>query len=84
MTYDIPTLTSEAVGLLKSLISIPSVSRDEARAADCLQQYIEQLGMQTGRKGNNVWCLGPGFDLSKACRPAAKATTSGASAPVST
>ena len=30
MTYDIPTLTSEAVGLLKSLISIPSVSRDEA------------------------------------------------------
>ena len=65
MTYDIPTLTSEAVGLLKSLISIPSVSRDEARAADCLQQYIEQQGMQTGRKGNNVWCLGPGFDLKR-------------------
>ena len=65
MTYDIPTLTSEAVGLLKSLICIPSVSRDEARAADCLQQYIEQQGMQTGRKGNNVWCLGPGFDLKR-------------------
>lgn len=65
MTYDIPTLTSEAVGLLKLLISIPSVSRDEARAADCLQQYIEQQGMQTGRKGNNVWCLGPGFDLKR-------------------
>ncbi len=65
MTYDIPTLTSEAVGLLKSLISIPSVSRDEARAADRLQQYIEQQGMQTGRKGNNVWCLGPGFDLKR-------------------
>lgn len=65
MTYDIPTLTSEAVGLLKSLISIPSVSRDEARAADCLQQYIEQQGMQTGRKGNNIWCLGPGFDLKR-------------------
>ena len=65
MTYDIPTLTSEAVGLLKSLISIPSVSRDEARAADCLQQYIEQQGMQTGRKGNNVWCLAPGFDLKR-------------------
>lgn len=65
MTYDIPTLTSEAVGLLKSLISIPSASRDEARAADCLQQYIEQQGMQTGRKGNNVWCLGPGFDLKR-------------------
>ena len=35
------------------------------RAADCLQQYIEQQGMQTGRKGNNVWCLGPGFDLKR-------------------
>lgn len=65
MNYDIPTLTSEAVGLLRSLISIPSVSRDEERAADCLQQYIEQQGMQTGRKGNNVWCLGPGFDLKR-------------------
>ena len=65
MKYDIPTLTSEAVGLLKSLISIPSVSRDEERAADCLQQYIELQGMETGRSGNNVWCLSPGFDLGK-------------------
>ena len=38
MKYDIPALTAEAVGLLKSLISIPSVSRDEEKAADCLQQ----------------------------------------------
>ncbi len=29
MIYDIPTLTSEAIGLLKSLIAIPSLSRDE-------------------------------------------------------
>lgn len=65
MKYDIPTLTSEAVGLLKSLISIPSVSRDEERAADYLQQYIEIQGMETGRLGNNVWCLSPGFDLGR-------------------
>ena len=65
MKYDIPTLTSEAVGLLKSLISIPSLSRDEERAADCLQQYIELQGMETGRLGNNVWCLSPGFDLGR-------------------
>lgn len=63
MKYDIPTLTSEAVGLLKSLISIPSVSRDEEKAADCLQQYIELQGMETGRLGNNIWCLSPGFNL---------------------
>ena len=41
MTYDIPTLASDAIGLLKSLIAIPSVSRDEQQAADFLQRYIE-------------------------------------------
>ena len=65
MNTDITALTAEAVALLQSLIAIPSVSRDEARAADCLQQYIELQGMDTGRKGNNVWCLGPAFDLKK-------------------
>ena len=27
--------------------------------------YIEMEGMQTGRKGNNVWCFSPMFDLKK-------------------
>ena len=63
MKYDIPTMTAEAVSLLKSLISIPSISREETQAADFLQNYIEAEGMQTGRKGNNVWCLSPMFDL---------------------
>ena len=65
MKYDIPTMTAEAVSLLKSLISIPSISREETQAADFLQNYIEAEGMQTGRKGNNVWCLSPMFDLKK-------------------
>ena len=65
MTYDIPSLTTEAVELLKSLIAIPSLSRDEEKAADRLQNYIEMKGMATGRKGNNVWCLSPMFDLHK-------------------
>lgn len=50
MKYDIPTMTAEAVSLLKSLISIPSISREETQAADFLQNYIEAEGMQTGRK----------------------------------
>ena len=49
------SITSEAVGLLKSLISIPSLSREEEKAADYLQNYIEAEGMTTGRKGNNIW-----------------------------
>ena len=65
MTYDIPTMVSEATGVLKSLIAIPSLSRDEEKAADYLQNYIELQGIATGRKGNNVWCLSPMFDLNK-------------------
>lgn len=65
MNYDIPGLASEAIGLLKSLISIPSISRDEEKAADFLQSHIEMQGMATGRKGNNIWCLSPMFDLKK-------------------
>ena len=59
------SITSEAVGLLKSLISIPSLSREEEKAADYLQNYIEAEGMTTGRKGNNIWCLSPMFGLKK-------------------
>lgn len=53
------SIATEAVALLKSLISIPSLSREETAAADFLQQHIEAAGMATGRKGNNVWCFGP-------------------------
>ena len=49
MNYDIPTLTHEAVSLLQDLIAIPSISREEEKAADCLQQAIELQGMNTGR-----------------------------------
>ena len=65
MKYDIPYMTTEAVSLLKSLISIWPISGEEPQAADFLQNYIEAEGMQTGRKGNNVWCLSPMFDLKK-------------------
>lgn len=65
MKYDIPTLTSEAVGLLKELIATPSLSREEDQAASLIQNYLETQGMNTGRKGNNVWCLSPMFDLHK-------------------
>lgn len=55
-------ILSEAVGLLKQLIIIPSVSREEEAVADALQNFIEGVGILTYRSGNNVWCLSPGFD----------------------
>ncbi|KAA6344734.1 Acetylornithine deacetylase [termite gut metagenome] len=56
---------AKAVDLLKLLVRIPSFSREEEAAADFLQNYIEAEGMTTGRKGNNVWCFSPMFDLQK-------------------
>ncbi len=55
-------ILSEAIGLLKQLISIPSTSREEEAVADTLQNYIEGTGIITYRSGNNVWCLSSGFD----------------------
>lgn len=56
---------SEAVELLKSLILVPSVSREEEKAANLLQRYIEENGIETYRSGNNIWCISPAFDNSK-------------------
>lgn len=43
------------IELLKQLIAIPSVSREEGAAADCLQKWMEGRGLQVHRKFNNLW-----------------------------
>ena len=48
---------NEAVALLSQLISTPSVSRDESLAADAMQRYMEEKGLNPQRHGNNLWCL---------------------------
>lgn len=55
-------ILSEAVNLLKQLISTPSISREEKEAADILQSFIESAGFQSHRHGNNVWCFSPHWD----------------------
>ena len=58
----------QAVGLLKILISTPSVSRDESEAADKLQSYMERSIPFPGtvhRHLNNIWCIAPGYDESR-------------------
>ena len=62
---DLTHYTSEAITLLSSLISIPSISREEEKVADFLQNYIEESGIMTGRSGNNIWCISPMFDINK-------------------
>ena len=58
----------QAVGLLKILISTPSVSREESEAADRLQSYMERSIPFPGtvhRHLNNIWCIAPGYDESR-------------------
>lgn len=50
------TLSSEALRVLKQLIRIPSVSRDEQAAADYLENYLKARGTNPHRLHHNVWC----------------------------
>lgn len=51
--------TMEAVELLKKLIATPSISRDETAAADVLEEFMKEKGLNPQRHGNNVWCISP-------------------------
>ena len=54
--------TLDAVELLKQLIAIPSVSREEQQAADLLEQTMKQWGLNCQREANNIWVVDPHFD----------------------
>lgn len=43
------------IELLKELIGIPSLSRDEGKATDFLQGYLDSIGLDPKRIGNNLW-----------------------------
>ncbi len=62
---DKETIFSDAVNLLKILISTPSISREETAAADLLQRYMECCGIPATRSGNNIWCVSPEFEPDK-------------------
>lgn len=55
-------LTDKAILLLKQLIEIPSMSREEDKTADLILQFLEGQGMKGERLGNNVWIKNKHFD----------------------
>lgn len=69
MTYK--SHTNDAVSLLKTLISTPSVSRDETEAANIINKELTLRNKELGdvftihRSGNNVWCISNDYDQSK-------------------
>jgi len=48
-------LKSDAIELLKQLITIPSFSKEENQTADCIQFFFQKKSIPTIRKENNVW-----------------------------
>ena len=52
---DTKSYTNDAVKLLKELIAIPSISRNETLAADKLASYLDLWQLPYGREGNNLW-----------------------------
>jgi acetylornithine deacetylase len=62
---DITTLAQQALQLLQQLISIPSFSKEEDRTADLIEQVLQQHGVQTHRKLNNIWARNKFFDDAK-------------------
>lgn len=61
----IDAVFSDAIEMLKMLISTPSISREEKTVADMVENLLIQMGFTPNRKGNNLWITAPGFDSSK-------------------
>ncbi|UII29868.1 M20 family metallo-hydrolase [Fulvivirga ulvae] len=57
--------TQEAISLLKKLIAIPSLSREEEATADAIATFLEQYGVAVVRSGNNVWARNKYYDPGK-------------------
>ena len=53
------------IELLRSLIRIPSLSRQEDATASLLFERFRAEGLEPRRHGNNVWCVQGNMDLSK-------------------
>jgi acetylornithine deacetylase len=62
---DIQTLYQQAVDLLQQLIAIPSFSREEGLTADLIEHFLQERGIETHRKLNNIWAWNQHFDASK-------------------
>ncbi|RYE38307.1 MAG: M20/M25/M40 family metallo-hydrolase, partial [Sphingobacteriales bacterium] len=61
----IENIQKESLDLLRQLIRIRSFSKEEDRTANLIAQFLEERGIKTQRKMNNVWAYNKHFDASK-------------------
>jgi acetylornithine deacetylase len=57
--------TSDAINLLKEMISIPSFSREEKDVADRVEKFLKSKKLSPERKGNNLWVKSENFSPDK-------------------
>ena len=50
-------LETDAVNLLKKLISTPSFSKEEEKTGDLIDDFLKEKGIFTYRSGNNIWAF---------------------------
>lgn len=58
-------LYNEAVDLLQKLIATPSLSREENKTADIIEQFFSKKNIPAYRLFNNVWCINKNADVAK-------------------
>lgn len=58
-------LFDDSLNLLRKLISIPSMSREEENTASEIEQFLQDRGVKTHRTINNVWAYNEHFDPKK-------------------
>src|SRR5882762_805504 len=62
---NLPLLQSEAVGLLKDLISTPSFSKEENDTAELIMDFFVKHDIPHARVGNNIYAKNKFYDASK-------------------
>lgn len=62
---DTNTLHAQAIDLLQQLIRISSFSKEEHETGDLIEQFLQERGIETHRKLNNIWAWNKHFDPSK-------------------
>lgn len=62
---ELQELSTDALGLLKDLIGTPSLSREEEKTGTLIAGFLGHQGVETHRKGNNIWARNKYYDPQK-------------------
>ena len=58
-------ISSDAISLLKQLITTPSFSEEEDKTAHLIEKFLQQKNIKANRYLNNVWATNKHFDKNK-------------------